>query len=174
MLPTHVVQVQSSEEAKGGGDSGSSSSSGMAYPPKRVQVETTNNEISKSGSSALQSRICGPRGVTSLTVLTQTPIKNEGDIASLRGNGEANGMANKPSASPSRWNTLEFYCYALVFIVAVPYMCRVPMRLSQGRLHLPVTAMQMEILTSHFFARYKSQLLAFQRIATTRLDSRKT
>lgn len=37
------------------------------------------------------------------------------------------------TCSPPRWNTLEFYVYYIVFIVAIPYMVYVPMRLSDGQ-----------------------------------------
>lgn len=124
MLPTHQAQVQSS----------TGNGSGMVYPPIGPFFATSNG--TGKSHTTLQSRICGPRGVTSFTIQTQTPIKSQVETTSNRTNGEANGSAIKPAASPSRWNTWEFYVYALVFLFAVPYMCWVPVQLSRGRIRL--------------------------------------
>jgi hypothetical protein len=121
MLPTHNRQVQDSTGSQG------RNGSGMAYPPKRSQVETRNGT-----NTSLQTKICGPRGVTSFTIQTQTPSKSQAEIDSPRTNGEASKSANKPAPNRSRWNTPEFYLYAAVFLFAVPYMCWVPVQLSQG------------------------------------------
>lgn len=151
MLPTHLVhQVHSSTTTTGGGDqvmSGSGGSGRMQYPPERPTVEVASNGSSSSSSNSsstgkrkltsIQNRICGPRGVTSLTVETETPHRkaSDDDTPLERIHAEANIVATKSAGNASRWNTWEFYVYAIVFFFAVPWMIKVPMNLSLGKIY---------------------------------------
>lgn len=125
MLPTHIVRVQDNSTAADISCEGDMS----AYPPLHGRESTNGNAVKRKTS--VQSRLCGSRGVTAFTIQVQTPYKDSA---------EAFISPNKPQASTSpltgarksRWNTWEFYFYALVFAIAVPYMCWVPMRLSES------------------------------------------
>ena len=131
MLPTHVVRINDSA----GAESFLSLEQDMAYPPVRPSAVSANANGGGRSKSSLQSRVCGPRGVTSLTIQAQTPYKSSEASKGLP-NGEVTTTTTTtkalPGAKPSRWNTLEFYVYALVFAVAVPYMVWVPIHLSRG------------------------------------------
>lgn len=59
-----------------------------------------------------------------ITDLTADPCATESAVAHTLPDGHT------ASLKPSRWNTPEFYLYYLTFLVAVPYMFYVPMRLS--------------------------------------------
>lgn len=72
---------------------------------------------------------------TRLTVSSSTPIKavsqsptREQPLAGK--DGRAQEIA--ASAQPSKWNTVEFYCYALVFLTMVPLMFKTVMDVSKG------------------------------------------
>ncbi len=69
---------------------------------------------------------------TRFTVPANTPIKvaaedtRSGPAKDARSNAVASG------ASPSKWGTLEFYVYYVVFLVAVPLMFKTVVDVSQG------------------------------------------
>lgn len=60
---------------------------------------------------------------TRFTTSSKTPSKvaNEDSVRKVTKDGNTSNEL-PPGASPSRWNTKEFYFYALVFIVVVPLM----------------------------------------------------
>jgi hypothetical protein len=131
MLPTHIVRIQEP------GDSESRGEDGMVYPPQQSSVRHRTT-YDKNTRTSLQSTLFGKRGVTSLTIQAQTPYsgKDEGDRR-LEKDSYVD-IASKRGASPSRWNTLEFYFYAFVFATVVPWMCWVPISLSQGEKKIEV------------------------------------
>lgn len=74
---------------------------------------------------------------TRLTVSSTTPLKAVSDSRQsptrepLAGkDGRAQDIA--ASAQPSKWNTVEFYFYGLVFLTMVPLMFKTVMDVSQG------------------------------------------
>jgi hypothetical protein len=139
MLPTHIIRVQDhTESAHQGGDDS------MAYPPPRQSAHNGFSNRGKSKSS-LQSIIFGERGVTSFTVPAQTPLEKQAEPVSQSDGDRSRisaGSTTQRRASPSRWNTLEFYLYALVFAVAVPWMCWVPISLSLGKTVMQVSSLR--------------------------------
>lgn len=82
---------------------------------------------------------------TRFAVSATTPLKAAGNGSPAATNsaqsakGEASGPG-KNGASPSKWNTPEFYVYYVIFLVAVPMMFRTVYDVSKGMLRL-----QMEI-----------------------------
>lgn len=131
MLPTYVVRMpdRHPEHATGVEEL----PSGVAlYPPSTASLR-----LSSRSSSSLQ-RLFGRRGITSLTVdvlASAAPQQQqrqhagpEGAKRSSRGQDAGTGEAE---AQPSRWATWEFRFYYLVFVVMVPLMVWVPVRLSQ-------------------------------------------
>lgn len=69
---------------------------------------------------------------TRFTVPANTPIKlaaedtRSGPAKDARSNAVASG------ASPSKWGTLEFYVYYVVFLIAIPLMFKTVVDVSQG------------------------------------------
>ncbi|UZJ52944.1 hypothetical protein CBS101457_002264 [Exobasidium rhododendri] len=124
MLPTHIVRVEQTSESAHQGEDG-----GMVYSPRRQEFHDLASRRGRRIPS-LQSKVFGERGVTSFTVQAQTPYDKRNDADNhIFDDSTANDTARK-GTSPSRWNTLEFYFYAVVFAIAVPWMCWVPIRLS--------------------------------------------
>lgn len=69
---------------------------------------------------------------TRLTTSSKTPAKEANDIsAKTAGKDGRAGTDIPPGASPSKYNTLEFYVYALVFVVCVPLMYKAVWDVSQ-------------------------------------------
>ncbi|WFD36705.1 glycerol transporter [Malassezia cuniculi] len=60
-----------------------------------------------------------------ITDLTAAPSATESAVSSRTPEGHV------ASIKPSRWNTPEFYFYYLMFVIVVPYMVYVPMRISR-------------------------------------------
>jgi hypothetical protein len=136
MLPIHTVKLQGSDSAD------SQSGEEMAYPPSRLNGQSGARRANDKLASSLQSRLLGGRGVTSFTIQTQTPYESTNELkeGQKASNGEATTKA-RPTTSPSRWNTWEFYFYALVFAIAVPWMCWVPISLSSGESQIQLVAL---------------------------------
>lgn len=76
---------------------------------------------------------------TRLTVSSSTPIKAVASDSRQQSptreplagkDGRAQEIA--ASAQPSKWNTVEFYCYGLVFLTMVPLMFKTVMDVSKG------------------------------------------
>lgn len=112
MLPTHVVGVGAEQQQQ---QQEATNSSMGTYPPTMTSVLSTRANGAANG-------LFGKRGVASLTVQTQVPYA------------EGESTRQKPNplswAEPSRWGTLEFKFYYLVFLTIVPYMIYVPAQLS--------------------------------------------
>jgi len=53
------------------------------------------------------------------------PAANNGDDVAKEASGQ-------PHTQPSRWNTLEYYVYYLVFVTVIPLMFYVPYSVSKG------------------------------------------
>ena len=71
---------------------------------------------------------------TRFTTSSSTPPKPDGNASEARSpekNNDASGLP--PGASPSRWNTPEFYLYALVHLLAVPSMFKAVIDVSQRK-----------------------------------------
>jgi hypothetical protein len=68
---------------------------------------------------------------TRFTIPASVPLKNSGNGADngsvVGGIGAATsaGLAKRAVTEPSKWNTLEFYVYYVIFVVTVPYMFKV-------------------------------------------------
>jgi len=58
---------------------------------------------------------------------------------SVPGVGVKTDHSGRPIAQPSKWNTLEFYFYYLVFMVVVPYMFWIPYDVSRRQYHAKVS-----------------------------------
>lgn len=71
------------------------------------------------------------RFTSSSSVPYKTVIEGRADPIAQR---EATAKAQS-RASPSKWNTPEFYLYYVVFIIAVPYMFWVPYSVSRRTSH---------------------------------------
>lgn len=79
---------------------------------------------------------------TRLTISSRTPEKDtkgnaqpvpEGSLSSDGGRVSRSGQTKPQNgASPSRWQTPEFYLYYVVFIVVVPQMFKAVIEVSQG------------------------------------------
>jgi hypothetical protein len=72
---------------------------------------------------------------TRLTISSNTPIKAVVSDSPTREplagkDGRAQDIA--ANAQPSKWNTVEFYCYGLVFLTMVPLMFKTVMDVSKG------------------------------------------
>lgn len=75
---------------------------------------------------------------TRFTTSSKTPLKAAASESTHKATespppptGSRPGAEITPGASPSRWNTLEFYFYALVFVVCVPQMFKAVIDVSQ-------------------------------------------
>lgn len=76
---------------------------------------------------------------TRFTVSSNAPLKYAAESRSqgvpARGGSGVAGTGNGGSdASPSKWNTPEFYVYYVVFVLAVPMMFKAVIEVSQGKL----------------------------------------
>ncbi len=150
MLPTHVIRMETSNQgatasasSSGGGAADASSSSG-SYPPARNGVAAISvSASSRRARSGVQEAIFGPRGVTALTVDPDELIKESSPTSSDQQQHQSNGHTRASGSvsaarladgtKPSRWGTLEFRFYALVFLIMVPYMIWVPVELSSPK-----------------------------------------
>ena len=60
---------------------------------------------------------------TRFTTSSATPLKSVDDTSATKAKEDTNQRASLPrGATPSRWNTWEFYFYGLVFVICVPQM----------------------------------------------------
>lgn len=124
MLPTHVLPP---EKRSAVSDMGMQSLSPSTYPPSQ-SVPSNGQSTSNFASTPIKRRrYCGE--ITALTVQTQTPYEADGSNIAIG----TQRKANRFETHPSRWHTLEFKFYALVFLAIVPVMCWTPIRLSLGR-----------------------------------------
>ncbi|ETS62071.1 hypothetical protein PaG_03629 [Moesziomyces aphidis] len=125
MLPTHfasaAVSAQHAEQA-----------TMVTYPPTpngasaARPVDTT---APSAPSNPVVRRVLGSRGIASLTIDTGAL---SAQAAKHNGTAPAHSTATAPrSAKRGRWHTLEFKLYYAVFVVVVPLMVWVPMRLSR-------------------------------------------
>lgn len=125
MLPTHVVavNVEQQRQQQQQETPSSSISMGVTYPPT-ADNGSFNRSTRANGTAGGQLKT---RGIASLTVQTQVPYDDNevADSASQKRTTEPLAWAQ-----PSRWGTLEFKFYYLVFLVIVPYMIYVPTQLS--------------------------------------------
>jgi hypothetical protein len=78
----------------------------------------------KKHSASLRRQLC-PAGIASLTVHIPDAIKDT--KRQLSGT-----PSSKTTSKPSRWNTLEFYCYYIIVAVYLILMVRAAVRLSDG------------------------------------------
>lgn len=69
---------------------------------------------------------------TRFTASANTPLKAAAADSRPSKHARANSVAN--NAAPSKWGTLEFYVYYVVFLFAVPWMFKSVIEVSQGRL----------------------------------------
>lgn len=67
---------------------------------------------------------------TRFTASANTPLKAAADSRPSK-DARANSVAN--NAAPSKWGTLEFYVYYVVFLFAIPWMFKSVIEVSQGR-----------------------------------------
>ena len=86
----------------------------------------------------VQEKLFGARGVTSLTVdptdLGKQSSKSYSSPTGISVTGRpmsASARHGSDAPKPSRWKTPEFFVYWVVFLISVPYMAWVPIRLSQ-------------------------------------------
>lgn len=68
---------------------------------------------------------------TRLTVPATTPLKAAADTRPAPAK-DARAQAIANGAEPSKWRTLEFYVYYVIFLVAVPLMFKAVIEVSQG------------------------------------------
>jgi len=69
---------------------------------------------------------------TRLTTSTKTSTKQANEISAKTAGKDGSTVSDlPPGASPSKYNTLEFYIYAVVFVVCVPLMYKAVWDVSQ-------------------------------------------
>lgn len=69
-----------------------------------------------------------------------------------------------PTAQPSRWNTLEYYFYYVVFITIIPLMFYVPYTVSRGRM-VSTSSNILELISRQNLTLSIQNLLHFYRTA---------
>lgn len=131
MLPTHVIRMPSSSSSQH--DHGQEETSTLAYPPAPSQRGSVHQHEVGTSSSIWQ-RVLGKRGIVGLTVDVAAPLSTSKPRHTRNGSAATttSPTPSPPSSPPApRWSTPEFYLYYLVFLIALPLMIWVPIRLSQ-------------------------------------------
>ena len=92
----------------------------LYYVRRLYSLDTLDTRFTTSSQTPLQ------RTVTEHGVDTSKPAVQSDDQRTSR---QAEAL---PGTQPSRWRTPEYYFYYLVFLVAVPFMFKVPYDVSKG------------------------------------------
>jgi len=88
----------------------------FSYIRSIYALDTIDTRFTNSSSTPYQTVIDGR---------AESVVANAKRDDSIPGTGGKTDHSGRPVAQPSKWNTLEFYVYYLVFIIIVPLMFKV-------------------------------------------------
>ncbi len=148
MLPTHFASPALSSQHADDGDmatvSGRPQDGGSTYPPSPAASGSgfgsrrKMNAVSPTPpSNPVIKRVLGSRGIASFTIDTgplsaqKSPQNGTASTSASASTSTSTSTTTKRAPKRGRWHTLEFKIYYLVFLIMVPLMVWVPVRLSR-------------------------------------------